>query len=275
MTYTKATQTTYKQMFRDVRDELEALAGWSIVVDALDGSDYFVLETPVDGRDVLLGAYNPTGANYDLSLSHGSVWDSNNNEFSEQQYRLAGANIVSDHGIQPDAPVTYWFQRRETGFVLAVQSDRGWHDGFGWIGYEQIDHFWNGLDISSDDRTQPAGIVGNGGTRGTETDFYKGWGRAPYGWGGNAGIEQRSGTGQLITNTDGADFYAYTPVIWRANFPENSDGYGPPLGKTEPLWLHDGSGVQTAHRDVVETEGGAETFQVLKRQGIAVAIRAD
>lgn len=279
MTYDSAIETTYKDMFRDVRDGLAALDGWSIKSDALDGSDYFVMSTPVSDRDVLIGAdANPDGTVYHVSVNHGADWDSSNNEFAGQQYRSVGFDLTDDsQEIYASDEVVYWFQRRNTGFVLAAKSERGWMDGFGFAGYEQIDHFWDGMTIASDDRPQPAGVAGSQGTRAAANNWYRGWGRSPYGWGGDR--ETRSGVGKLCRGRhledENEDLYAYSPVIWRINFPTNDAGYSPALGKTEPLWVYESSGMATSHRDSVETADGTETFEILKQQGLSVAIRAD
>lgn len=284
MAYDSQVSTDYGNAKTDLRDGIQALTDWGLIVDELAESNYFVVDPPTgSNHHVLVSFGTSVGSDdnaYHIEFTHGRDWDTEADDFDGYTFRTAGYDISSG-GLDEADSVEYWFERtNDAGFVFACRRTVGdGNDAFGWAGYELFDDLfrpWGWFHNDHQDRGSPMGIVGAEGTSSTTGRFWHSWGTNRIGGRGQEDNDRKTGFGVLNPDADWSN-YVYTLPVWTAAHPRHTNDDGDrvytPFATTR-LWLHDLSGDDVNSGDVVQDDAGNDLYEIVDH-GRRVAIRMD
>lgn len=283
MTYDSQVSTTWDQARTDLRDGLEALPNWTMLVDDLADNDYYVLDPPTGSNHHVLISHgtNPSGEgnSHELGVVHGFDWDPDADQFNGMSWQHAGFDISSG-ALATDDDVQYWFDRVDDGFVFACRRNMGdGGDYFGWMGYELFDSLFNLSDTFynrvEQDRKGPRGIVGARGSGGATGGFWNTWGTKLVGTDDEPDLQ--AGYGILNPDSNWSNYVYVRPMFLTSQTRQqdhNQNQVDAPFAQTR-LWLKDRSGSDVNSGDVVQDTDGNDLYEIVEYQGERIAIRMD
>jgi len=267
MVYESRVRSTWIDAFKDLRDKVVSIEGWDLKQDSLASEGYFVLNPPNNsGDDVLIDlGNNIEGSNinvYDMCINHGWDWNDAAQSFAGQQWTATDVQVDDNGNMEHDWPVYYWIQADDTGFHIAVHSEKyDANASFGIMGYELFDRSWNN-QITSAGTEQASGVLFADGN-----DSVSNQGYVPY----NA---NDIGGGYGCYHPDwGIEGYFTSPKFWTYTGVENSDtNWTPPFGKTD-LVLTDRSNHYVSHMDRVQNDAGEDKYEIFRLNGVRLALK--
>jgi len=297
MTFDNAVASTWGEALADLRDKVAGMNNWSIEDDSSGGAnslsrgDWFVLSTPT-GEDIRVQVTNDQTFGYSgIRVSYGPAWDKTNDNWSDQygndprsKYLNGTGQYSVQDSIAPLDPaddrnalgmgdnVTYWMAYSDAvGFCFYVERTQGdGNDGDLALGFAEVNQTWDYSTASS--RESDYAIL-YAGARHERRDYNERFGRSidVYGLVASGGDQNNTGFGLVNPDSNYAN-YPLTDSLVRSSKYRNSNSQNAIIG-THDLYLDDRSGNDSAHRDTVQDDSGANLYTILKATGRSVAIK--
>lgn len=293
MTFDANVVATWGEALAQLRDKLGGMVNWSVKDDSSAGApqlaegDWFVVTTAL-GEDIRVIVNG--GAYYGgrVQIQHGPNWDAVNNVWADRYANDIFTSEADDNygAKQYYAPRsdsnaialtdagTYWLEYVDgAGFAFYFQRQVG--DGFDrdfLFGAAELAKTWDYTLAAARESQYSLRLHSTRRDRFNSVDRVRSWRNFMSAMPAAESLNTHNGQGMHNPDANYDNYPITDNVVCSAQY-KNGAGNDAIIG-THNLWVNEGSGAETAHKDTVQ-EAGVNIYSLMKAHTVSEAIRMD